>query len=254
MCCGSRHQTCSQQMRKRLNSSSLTQKRDTPASIRVGNVIIKEVSSIKLLGLYIDNNLQWKTHLQYLQKILTSRIGLIRRLRRFLSDEQMTQIAHGCVISIIRYALAVYGRPRLHQEAPRHQQHEAIQVELNNIMRCICRSQRADHISVAKLCPQSKLPTLNQMVVEAMLIEVWKCVHYDLPCLELFEPTPHHHPTLRQRNDVFWCPIPAPSRPEWLLYKGTILWNQLPADVRMETSFASAEKQIKTFAKDYAII
>ena len=59
---------------------SLTRKLD----IHIGNTHIKNVSEQKLLGVYIDENLSWSTHIDYLCSVIASKISLLRQISEYV--------------------------------------------------------------------------------------------------------------------------------------------------------------------------
>ena len=52
--------------------------------IKAGHVSIKKVSNQKLLGVCIDENLSWTTHIEYLCKTVSSKISLLRQLSEYV--------------------------------------------------------------------------------------------------------------------------------------------------------------------------
>ena len=48
-----------------------------PLELLIDNVPIKHVSSVKSLGVFIDENLRWQTHIDKLSKKVASGIGAI---------------------------------------------------------------------------------------------------------------------------------------------------------------------------------
>ena len=224
----------------------------TPVEIKVGDATIKESNSIRLLGLSIDNDLQWTTHTTKVKSIISSRIGLIRRLKRKLSPAQLRQLSHALIYSQIRYALSIYGRPKLQHDDPAHKLSGQIQVELNHLMRTIAGKRREEHHSVEELTKLTGLPTLNQLIVESTLIETWKSIHRNLPSSEFFvAPTKRDIPSRRPNNALL---IPPSSRADWFPSKGAKLWNLLPKSTQEETNFIAAKKEIKNFSKIYSIV
>ena len=57
--------------RQKLNTLS------NPLELLIDNVPIKHVSSVKSLGVFIDENLRWQTHIDKLSKKVASGIGAI---------------------------------------------------------------------------------------------------------------------------------------------------------------------------------
>ena len=46
-------------------------------SIRLGNKIIKQVRSVKFLGIYLDDRLNFNDHVSYLSKKLSKTVGIM---------------------------------------------------------------------------------------------------------------------------------------------------------------------------------
>ena len=55
-----------------------------PLELSINNVPIEHVSSVKSLGIFIDENLRWQTHIEKLSKKVASGIGAIKRIRPFV--------------------------------------------------------------------------------------------------------------------------------------------------------------------------
>ena len=55
-----------------------------PLELSINNVPIGHVSSVQSLGVFIDENLRWQTHIDKLSKKVASGIGAIKRIRPFV--------------------------------------------------------------------------------------------------------------------------------------------------------------------------
>ena len=64
--------------RQKLNTLS------NPLELSIDNVPIEHVSSVKSLGIFIDGNLRWQTHIDKLSKKVASGIGTIKKIRPFV--------------------------------------------------------------------------------------------------------------------------------------------------------------------------
>ena len=53
-------------------------------NIKVNDTTISQVSSQKLLGLYIDEHLHWSTHIDHLCKLISSKISLLQQLSNYV--------------------------------------------------------------------------------------------------------------------------------------------------------------------------
>ena len=58
---------------------------DTSPKLIIGGDIIKQVSSVKSLGVHIDEKLSWNLHIEKIAKKITSGIGAIKRCRPFVN-------------------------------------------------------------------------------------------------------------------------------------------------------------------------
>ena len=63
--------------RRRLSTLSDT------LELSIDNVPIEQVFSVKSLGMYIDENLTWHSHIDKLCKKIASAIGVIKRFKPF---------------------------------------------------------------------------------------------------------------------------------------------------------------------------
>lgn len=66
-------------------------------------------ASAKFLGLYIDSNISWKAHCEYLIPKITSQSYVLRQLKTILTTEQLIQIYFANVDSRLRYGVCFWG-------------------------------------------------------------------------------------------------------------------------------------------------
>jgi len=70
---------------------------------------IKELSSIKHLGLIYDNNLNWKYHIEHLTKLVRTFFNIFKTLRLFLDTKVLRIVYYSLVNSIISYGISIWG-------------------------------------------------------------------------------------------------------------------------------------------------
>ena len=84
---------------------------DIKITINVAGHHSEESSSVRLLGLIIDNNLTWHEHLfgneehKGLVQKLSQRAGLIRKLSRLMPLEKLRIVSNGIFFSLINYGI-----------------------------------------------------------------------------------------------------------------------------------------------------
>ena len=81
---------------------------DNPSLI-IDNFPIEQVSSTKSLGVHIDENLSWNTHIDCVCKKISSALGLIKRIRNFVPLHTLLNIFNGLVKPQFDYCSTVWG-------------------------------------------------------------------------------------------------------------------------------------------------
>lgn len=91
--------------------STCARKREvtTYLSLQVNGRKIKQVTSIKFLGVILDENLNWWEHREYLLKKLNQCIGAIKRIKSNLPKSQYKNIYHSLFESHLTYGITVWG-------------------------------------------------------------------------------------------------------------------------------------------------
>ena len=73
------------------------------------NAIIEQVTSQKLLGVIIDQELAFDKHIDELLKKLGQRLGVIRKIKRFLPLDQRKQYYNTMVKQVMMYSASIWG-------------------------------------------------------------------------------------------------------------------------------------------------
>ena len=68
-----------------------------------------DVSNQKLLGVYIDENLSWTTHIEYLCKTVSSKISLLRQLSEYVPIHVQKQFYHSYILPLLDYGSVTWG-------------------------------------------------------------------------------------------------------------------------------------------------
>ena len=78
-------------------------------TIKINNKSICEKKSIKYLGVLIDSTLSWKDHIFNITRKLSRAIGILYKLRPFVTTKIMKNIYYALVYSHLVYAIEVWG-------------------------------------------------------------------------------------------------------------------------------------------------
>ena len=124
---------------KQLNRSC-----STNFNVSLNSIKIKRIRSVKYLGVYFDENLNWSCHIQHLSLQLVRYSGLMYRIRTFLDRKTLCMLYHSIIYSRIQYGIVTWGT--INQTL----MHE-LNVKLHNIVRTITyRSKYCPVISLYK--------------------------------------------------------------------------------------------------------
>ena len=75
----------------------------------IDNVPIEKVTSVKSLGIFIDENLRWQTHIDKLSKKIASGTGAIKRIRDSVPTPTLHCIYNALIQSQFDYCNIVWG-------------------------------------------------------------------------------------------------------------------------------------------------
>lgn len=93
---------------KYINFQNINNKQKTYNVVCHGQEIGK-VSEFKFLGLILDQNCNWKAHVDYIYNKLNQFVFALKRLRRTASESVALTAYHGYVSSLLRYGLLLWG-------------------------------------------------------------------------------------------------------------------------------------------------
>merc|ERR1712055_528431 len=88
----------------------VTNKKSIPKlSIKVNNIPLKTCDSYKYLGVMIDKNLDWKSHVKYISTKISKACGALAKIRNCVSIDVLKNVYHALVHSYLRYGILVWG-------------------------------------------------------------------------------------------------------------------------------------------------
>ena len=79
-----------------------------PLNIVFDGSPIEQVSTFKLLGVIVDDNLKWSYHIDYILKSISSNLSLLRRISRYLPRKALTTFYFSKIASYFNYCSLVW--------------------------------------------------------------------------------------------------------------------------------------------------
>ena len=80
-----------------------------PDSVKMNNINLLQVDNTKYLGLYIDRELSWKTHIGYLSKILSRNTGILNKLKHYFPCHILQSIYSTLISPYLNYGILAWG-------------------------------------------------------------------------------------------------------------------------------------------------
>jgi hypothetical protein len=76
--------------------------------IPIGDSVIRKVERFRYLGLMIDSEINWSDHVNFIALKIAPFVGLIRRVRPFISENVAMQLYYAYIHSRLIYCLPVW--------------------------------------------------------------------------------------------------------------------------------------------------
>lgn len=170
------------------------------------------VSSHKFLGIQFDQNLNWKVHIEYIQKKLRSIAFAFLHLRDSVSFEICKTVYHAYVESILRYGIELWGQAS-EIKAVFTLQKRIIRIMTHSHPRSTCKP----------LFKNLKIFTLSSLYVYEILTNL-HALKRNLP-----DETRFHHEYNTRNSAVYRLPTHRSTvYQKCPLYTGLKLYNNLP--------------------------
>ena len=77
--------------------------------VKIDDSVIEQVSSHKILGVVIDSQMNYESHIDELCKKLSKRIGLLRHISPFLKQRQRETYYNGVIKPTLLYGSMIWG-------------------------------------------------------------------------------------------------------------------------------------------------
>ena len=78
-------------------------------ALRIGDSLIRRFKQAKNLGVIIDQNLSWDSHIEYISKKIKRNIGILRRLGNIVSQHSLITLYKTLIEPYFRYSSTVWG-------------------------------------------------------------------------------------------------------------------------------------------------
>ena len=221
--------------------------------INIGQSKIQSQKSAKLLGMNMQNDLNWDVHIHGKGGIISSlnqRLYTIMRLNNSLNRKALIKVADSLFNSKIRYGLQLLGRVKMSNLECQNQDLQAIQLVQNKMIRFLNNRRISDKMKTETLITNLNMLSVNRMNAQIKLTEVWKALHFQNNPLNITLPI--MDPNERNSRSISngrlkMCNGKSLSSQATFLNDAKRVWNSAPQQIRECNSIYSVKKEIKSF-------
>ena len=196
-----------------------------PNDIIINDINLKQVDSTKFLGLHIDSDLSWKTHINFLCKILSRNTGILNKLKHFFPSHILQTIYSTLISPYLNYGILAWGNSsKLLLDSLFILQKRAIRIV-----------NHAEYLShTIDLFRNNKVLKLIDLFNYNVGIFMHKLSTNELPevFLQMFtrNNSVHNYPT--RQHDAYHLPRTRTIfAQKTIMFTGPKYWNDLPQDV-----------------------
>ena len=217
------------------------QTRSLPGHITINNVNLKQTECTKFLGLYIDNDLSWKSHINHLCKLLSRNTGILYKLKDFFPINILQTLYGTLINSYIYYGILAWGNSTSSLlDRILHIQKRAIRI--------VNRKPLLAHTN--ELFLSNKVFKITDLFLFNVGVFMYKLSLNDLPdvfsTLFMRNDAFHTYPT-RQSHSYHLPRTRTVFAQKTIKYNGPKFWNELPCEIITSPSLYVFKKNLKSF-------
>ena len=221
-------------------------------NLKIDGINIKQVFTVKYLGVAFDSNLTWKNHINELCSKLSKTVGIISKLRYNVSVDILTMLYYSLIYPFLIYGVQVWGLTNPTYLKP-------VTTLQKQVARIMTFSEPMSHSE--PLLKSLNLLKFNDIIHSEILsfvyqwfhklILVYQWFHKLIPScfLVFFKPISsiHDYSTRQSVNENLF--IKSIQTTQYgirsLHYTGSHLWNSLPNTIKQITPFSRFRKTLK---------
>lgn len=225
-----------------LIGSSYRLKINNALKLTINNQILVNVTLQKILGVYVDNTLNWKAQIDSVCKRLNNKISLLKGVLYYLNDDMKMMFYNAYILPIMDYCCVVWGQNGHYKNKISKIQRRIARIILN-------KPNRSPSTNL--------LDGLNWMSFEnrckyhtALL--VFKTMNNDSPeymhdILKFSQNSTHHLRSETNKNLTLRAKPRTNYYKQSFSYNSFIVWNDIPMLIKTSRSVNSFKSRCKDF-------
>lgn len=210
--------------------------------LRINNQPIQKKYKEKYLGIILDNQLNWKPHIEKIHSKLVSLTGALHGIAKCFPKQVRYLIYNSLVKPHLDYLIEIWGTAA-------QSNLKVIQTMQNKLIKILFNYHY--RTSTEKLYKETGIMNIRQTYVYNTCILIHKILNDDINTnINLIRKSKVQRIRLRNANNI----VPRQHRTNYgkknIEYEGVLLYNKLPDYVKFSQSMASFKRKLKHFVLD----
>ena len=204
--------------------------------LKLRNDIVEKVSSIRFLGVIINENLSWKNHMEIKQKMRAA-LCPVMRVRSYLSSKAMLSLYHLLLIRHVRFCITnwCFGNESKIQQ---------LQHICNKFIRLVFNLKRRE--SVRTIMKENGLLTIKQMYQVELAIFMFRTVKKNhLTVLQNLFQSKSSRISTRSNSHYISPAYRLTVCQQSIKFSGPKIWSNLPNEIKECKSLKSFAIKVK---------
>ena len=209
---------------------------NTP-NLLIRNTEIMPCQIQKFLGVTLDNNLNFKDHINFISNKVKSANGILWKLSQFCPNEVLTKIYYTLVYPYLIYGVEIWGN--------------SSKTALDRLSRLVQTAQKRTKPNVSNSTPNLhqhlSVPQIHKFFSLIRCYKYYKLKSNNYFCLKFSSLHPTHDINTRSNaNNQFNTPNINIERVKWsFFYSAYDYWNHLPIPIRNSENISSFKRRVR---------
>lgn len=211
--------------------------------IKINDTILTQKSSIKFLGIIVDEHLNWKNHIVELSNKLSKNLNLIRHIKYLLDSNALQKLYFTLIHSYLTYCTIIWGNTyKSNINKLQILQNKSIRLIFNDI----------DYTNTTNLFNKFNILKIKNIHKLQSAVFIFKYRHNLLPPLfylnKFFEIlTTKSNLNLRNKENIYIQYASTNTRIFTIKFAGPRFWNSLPHEIKNSNHITSFKKEVKNY-------
>ena len=216
---------------------------ETGIKISINNKPIKQVNETKFLGVFIDNKLDWKTHIANKSNQIVKVVSILARLKHTISTTVLKTIYTSLILPHLMYGISAWGNVS-------NDEMKRITILQKKAIRHVCNARYNSHTS--PLFKKLALLNINDLYRHSCCMIYFKIkkkiINHPYFCNLLVTNSMIHNYETRQQQNIHCMNIRTNLEIQTLNRKISTIWNNLSNELKHNThiSHFTFSKKLKT--------